>query len=186
MSAEAPATSPGGKIVIYEGEGGEVHVEVRFDRETVWPTQRQMADLFETSTDNVSLHLNNMFSTQELEREATTEDSSVVRTEGSRQVRRTMSHYNLDAIISVGPRTDSRRVVRPLHRPDDPNDRPGRVSGGSLRGHAMSNETAAPAPGSQIVGLRDRWRRSAGRRPTGARNGLAVPAGHGGGLCHHP
>ena len=112
MSAVAPATSPGGQIVVYETESGETRVDVRFDRETVWLTQRQMADLFETSTDNVSLHLNNIFSSQELEREATTEDSSVVRTEGSRQVRRTLTHYNLDAIISVGYRVNSRRGVR--------------------------------------------------------------------------
>ena len=112
MSAVAPATSPGGQIVVYEGEDGEARVEARFERETVWLTQRQMADLFETSTDNVSLHLNNIFSTQELEREATTEESSVVRTEGSRQVRRTLTHYNLDAIISVGYRVNSRRGVR--------------------------------------------------------------------------
>ena len=70
-----------------------------------------MADLFETSTDNISLHLTNIFSTQELEREATTEDSSVVQTEGSRQVRRTLTHYNLDAIISVGYRVNSQRGV---------------------------------------------------------------------------
>ena len=112
MSAGVPATSPGGQIVIYEVEGGEARVDVRFDRDSVWLTQRQMADLFETSTDNISLHLTNIFSTQELEREATTEDSSVVRTEGSRQVRRTLTHYNLDAIISVGYRVNSPRGVR--------------------------------------------------------------------------
>ena len=112
MSAAAPPTSPGGHILVYETEGGETRVDVRFDRETVWLTQRQMADLFDTSTDNVGLHLNNIFSTQELERSATTEDSSVVRTEGSRQVRRTLTHYNLDAIISVGYRVNSRRGVR--------------------------------------------------------------------------
>ena len=112
MSAVAPAASPGGQILIYEVEGGEARVDVRFDRDTVWLTQRQMADLFETSTDNVSLHLSNVFSSLELERESTTEESSVVRTEGSRQVRRTLTHYNLDAIISVGYRVNSRRGVR--------------------------------------------------------------------------
>ena len=112
MSAVVPATSPGGQVVVYETEGGETRVDVRFERETVWLTQRQMADLFETSTDNVSLHLNNVFSARELEREATTEDFSVVRTEGSRRVRRTLTHYNLDAIISVGYRVNSRRGVR--------------------------------------------------------------------------
>ena len=112
MSAVASATSPGGHVVVYETEGGEARVDVRFDRDSVWLTQRQMADLFETSTDNISLHLTNIFSTQELEREATTEDSSVVRTEGSRQVRRTLTHYDLDAIISVGYRVNSRSGVR--------------------------------------------------------------------------
>ena len=113
MSAVVPATSPGGQVVVYETEGGETRVDVRFERETVWLTQRQMADLFETSTDNVSLHLNNVFSARELEREATTEDFSVVRTEGSRRVRRTLTEDNLAATISVGSRIDSRRAVRP-------------------------------------------------------------------------
>ena len=111
-SSEAPAPTLGGEIIVYETDGGEARVDVRFDRDTVWLTQRQMADLFETSTDNISLHLTNIFSTQELEREATTEDSSVVRTEGSRQVRRTLTHYDLDAIISVGYRVNSRSGVR--------------------------------------------------------------------------
>ena len=111
MSAGVPATSPGGRVVVYETEGGEARVDVRFERETVWLTQRQMAGLFETSTDNISLHLNNIFSTQELGRGATTEDFSVVRTEGSRRVRRTLTHYNLDAIISVGYRVNSQRGV---------------------------------------------------------------------------
>ena len=112
MSAVAPPTSPGGHIVVYETEDGETRIEVRFDRETVWLTQGQMADLFDTSTNNVSFHLNNIFSAQELEREATTKESLVVRTEGSRQVQRTLTNYNLDAIISVGYRVNSRRGVR--------------------------------------------------------------------------
>jgi len=112
MSAVAPPTSPGGHIVVYETEDGETRIEVRFDRETVWLTQGQMADLFDTSTNNVSFHLNNIFSAQELEREATTKESLVVRTEGSRQVQRTLTNYNLDAISSVGYRVNSRRGVR--------------------------------------------------------------------------
>lgn len=111
MKAVAPATSPGGHIVVYETEDGETRIDVRFDRETVWLTQGQMAELFETSTNNVSFHLNNIVSAQELEREATTKESLVVRTEGSRQVQRTLTHDNLDAIISVGSRINSRRAV---------------------------------------------------------------------------
>ncbi|KAG0320959.1 hypothetical protein BGZ97_012466 [Linnemannia gamsii] len=70
-----------------------------------------MADLFETSTDNISLHLKNIYSDEELNEMATTEDSSVVRQEGSRQVTRQVKHYNLDAIISVGYRVSSKRAV---------------------------------------------------------------------------
>ena len=127
-SATSPA-SPGGEIVVYKAPDGAVRVDVRFDRETVWLTQRQMADLFETSTDNVSLHLNTIFSAQELEREATTKESLVVRTEGSRQVQRTLTHYNLDAIVPVGTRINFRHAVRPLHSPEDPRGRPGRLRG---------------------------------------------------------
>ena len=112
MSALAPATPPSGQVVVYEVEGGEARVDVRLDRETVWLTQRQMADLFETSPDNVSVHLKNVFSSRELDRAATTEDFSVVRTEGRRRVHRTLTHYNLDAIISVGYRVNSPRSVR--------------------------------------------------------------------------
>jgi Virulence protein RhuM family len=88
-------------------------VEVRLDaaHDTVWLTQRQMADLFETSTDNVSLHLKNVYESGELGEDATTEDSSVVRREGNRNVTRKVRHYNLDAIISVGYRVISKRAV---------------------------------------------------------------------------
>jgi len=111
MNAVVPPASPGGHIVVYETEDGETRIDVRCDRETVWLTQGQMAELFETSTNNVSFHLNNIFSAQELEREATTKESLVVRTEGNRQVQRTLTHYNLDAIISVGSRINSRLAV---------------------------------------------------------------------------
>jgi hypothetical protein len=68
-----------------------------------------MADLFETSADNVGLHIKNAYAEGELDERATTEDSSVVRSEGGRQVRRLIQHYNLDVIISVGYRVKSRR-----------------------------------------------------------------------------
>jgi prophage maintenance system killer protein len=99
-----------GEIVIYETEYS--NVEVRLDRETVWLTQRQMAELFGTSSDNISLHLKNIYSDEELEKKATTEDFSVVQKEGNRQIRRTLTHHNLDAIISVGYRVNSKRGVR--------------------------------------------------------------------------
>ena len=99
-----------GEIIIYEAE--ESTVEVRLDRDTVWLTQRQMAELFDTSADNISLHLKNIYNDEELEREATTENFSAVQKEGKRRVRRTFTHYNLDAIISVGYRINSKRGVR--------------------------------------------------------------------------
>nr|WP_246316269.1 virulence protein RhuM/Fic/DOC family protein [Tepidicella baoligensis] len=80
--------------------------------ETVWLTQAQMAELFDTSTDNISLHLKNIYADKELQEPATTEDFSVVRQEGARQVKRQLKHYNLDAIISVGYRVNSSRATR--------------------------------------------------------------------------
>jgi hypothetical protein len=97
-------------IVFYEGPGGVV--EVRLERDSVWLTQKQMAELFDTSTDNVGLHLKNIYHEEELEEGATAEDYSVVQQEGKRQVRRSLKHYNLDAIVSVGYRVNSRRGVR--------------------------------------------------------------------------
>jgi hypothetical protein len=73
--------APSGEVIVYETPDGGVRVEVQLDRDTVWLTQRQMADLFETSTDNISLHLKNVFADKELEEPATTEDFSVVQAE---------------------------------------------------------------------------------------------------------
>ena len=112
MSSAPPATRPEGEIVVYETPGGEVSVDVRLDRETVWLTQRQMAQVFGTTPANVQIHLRNVFSGGELEAEATTKDFLVVQTEGRRRVRRTLKHFDLDAIISVGYRVNSKRGVR--------------------------------------------------------------------------
>ena len=89
-------------IQIYRSADGQAQVEVRFDQETIWLSQAQMAQLFNTSADNISLHLKNIFTEQELDETATTEDFSVVRQEGRRQVTRRRKHYNLDAVLSVG------------------------------------------------------------------------------------
>lgn len=87
-------------IVIFDADAQQV--EVRLEGETLWVTQSQMAELFGTSTDNISLHLKKIYQDKELGEEATAEDFSVVRQEGARQVKRQLRHYNLDAIISVG------------------------------------------------------------------------------------
>ena len=94
------------QIVVYQ-PNETVRLDVRLENETVWLTQSQMATLFGCSTDNISLHLKNVYSVGELSREATTEDFSVVRMEGARKVRRNVTCYNLDAIISVGYRVNS-------------------------------------------------------------------------------
>lgn len=108
MTSEAPS----GEVIVYETPGGGVRVEVRLDRDTVWLTQRQMAGLFDTTPENVLMHLKNVFADKELEEGATTKDFLVVQAEASRRVRRQIKHYNLDAIISVGYRVNSRRAVR--------------------------------------------------------------------------
>lgn len=97
-------------IAIYEGPGGVV--EVRLDRESVWLTQRQMAELFDTSADNIGLHIKNIYKNQELIEKSTAEDYSVVRQEGQRRIQRRLKHYNLDVIISVGYRVNSRCGVQ--------------------------------------------------------------------------
>ena len=107
-----PNNTPGGEVLVYEAADGSVRVDVRLEQDTVWLTQRQMSELFETSIDNVGLHLKNIFADSELEEAATAEDFSVVQSEGGREVRRSLQHYNLDAIISVGYRVNSRRGVR--------------------------------------------------------------------------
>ena len=104
--------SPGGEILLYENGGEKEFVSVVFQDETFWLTQSGMAELFDCSTDNISLHLKNIYAEEELTPEATAEKISVVRQEGSRQVRRTLEHYNLDAIIAVGYRVNSKKATR--------------------------------------------------------------------------
>ena len=105
------AANPG-DFLIYQSESGQTRLEVRLSGETLWLTQVQMAELFQTSADNISLHLKNIFEDKELDEAATAEDFSVVRQEGARQVRRNLKHYNLDAIISVGYRVKSHTATR--------------------------------------------------------------------------
>lgn len=99
---------PSGQIVLYEPEGSGSALHVRLDGETVWLTQQQIAELLQTSRENITMHLRNVFDEGELDRVATSKDFLQVRREGSRTVRRAVAHYNLDAIISVGYRVKSR------------------------------------------------------------------------------
>jgi hypothetical protein len=103
--AEPPAKS---QFLIYRSENGRIKLDVRFEGETVWLTQPMMAELFDTTQQNVSLHLQNIFEEGELEVEATHKKFLSVRREGRRDVQRQLDFYNLDAIISVGYRVKSR------------------------------------------------------------------------------
>ena len=100
------------ELILYTTEDGRSQIRLRAKDQTVWLTQREMAELFDVTTDNVGLHLKNIFEDAELSREATTEDSSVVQIEGSREVKRPVTLYNLDAILAVGYRVRSPRGVQ--------------------------------------------------------------------------
>ena len=100
------------EIILYQDGESNVPVEVRYLGETFWLTQKEMALLFDCSSDNISLHLSNIYKEEELQESATTEEFSVVRQEGSRNVTRTLRFYNLDAIIAVGYRVNSKQATR--------------------------------------------------------------------------
>ena len=102
----------GSEIVLYETADGGVRLDVKLEQETVWLTQLQMATLFYTTPENVLMHLKNVYAEKELAKRSTTKDFLAVRTEGKRRIQRKLKHYNLDAIISVGYRVNSRRGVR--------------------------------------------------------------------------
>lgn len=100
------------EFLIFQIEGKEDGVQVVYHNESVWCTQKAMAQLFDCSSDNIGLHLKNIYETGELAQEATAEYFSVVQTEGERQVNRKLKFYNLDAIISVGYRVNSTRATQ--------------------------------------------------------------------------
>ncbi len=87
------------EFLIFQIEGKEQGIEVFYKDKTVWCTQKAMGMLFDCTSDNISVHLQNIYDTDELKKEATTEKISVVRREGNRDVNRTLQFYNLDAII---------------------------------------------------------------------------------------
>lgn len=95
------------QIIIYQTENGETKIDVRFQDETVWLTQKLMAELFQTTSQNITIHLKNIFEEGELEELATCKDFLHVQIEGRREVKRKQKFYNLDAIISVGYRIKS-------------------------------------------------------------------------------
>ncbi len=95
------------QIIIYQTETGQTKIDVRLENETVWLTQKQMAELFQTTPQNITIHLKNIFEEGELQEDATCKDFLHVQKEGNRIVERNQKFYNLDAIISVGYRIKS-------------------------------------------------------------------------------
>ena len=111
MSTSLVSSNPDqpGEFLFYQTDDGQTRIEVRVEVETVWLTQKQMAELFQTTKQNVSLHIQNIYEEGELTQTATVKEYLTVQTEGSRQVERSVEHYNLDVIISVGYRVKSLR-----------------------------------------------------------------------------
>ena len=99
-------------FILYNTPEHSEKVQVVVREETLWMTQKAMSELFGCTSDNISLHLKNIYEAGELQEEATSEKVSVVQTEGARQVTRKTLFYNLDAIISVGYRVNSVQAIR--------------------------------------------------------------------------
>ena len=95
------------QIIIYQTESGETKIDVRFQDETIWLTQKLMAELFQTTIPNVNIHITNIFDEGELDKNSTIKDFLIVQKEGNREVNRKQKFYNLDVIISVGYRIKS-------------------------------------------------------------------------------
>ena len=104
--------TPTSQILIYQAENGETKIDVRLEDETVWLTQKLMAELFQSTVPNINMHLKNIFEEGELNQKATIKKSLIVRKEGNREVSREVEFYSLDAIISVGYRIKSHTATR--------------------------------------------------------------------------
>ena len=100
------------KIIIYQTEDGQTQIDVRLENETVWLTQAQMAELFQTDRTSIVRHINNIYKVEELDRESTCAKIAQVQIEGKRNVKRNIPYFNLDMIISVGYRVNSKRGVK--------------------------------------------------------------------------
>lgn len=112
MSKDLMVRSSAQEFITFKVQEKDKGIQVRYENENLWMTQKSIAELFDCSSDNISLHLKNIFEENELDRNSTTEKFSVVQKEGSRNVNRVLEFYNLDAIISVGYRVNSIRATQ--------------------------------------------------------------------------
>lgn len=110
---ESHVTEPSkGQFLVYQAEDGTLKLDVRLEGESVWLTQDHMGQLFQTTQQKISLHIQNIYAEEELSSEPTHKKYLSVRTEGNREVKRAIDHYNLDMIISVGYRVKSHVATR--------------------------------------------------------------------------
>jgi len=109
VQVESSSEGPGGEVIVYEAPDGEVRVDVRLERETVWLSLGQMAELFGRDKSVISRHLSKVYASGELERRATVAKNATVQLEADREVSREIEYFNLDAILSVGYRVNSKR-----------------------------------------------------------------------------
>lgn len=107
-----PAALGKGQFLVSEAEDGRIKIDVRLVEETVWLSQALIAELFQTSVPNISMHIRNVYEEGQLKPEATIKKFLIVRQEGSQAVRRQLDHYKLDMIISVGYRVKSHGATR--------------------------------------------------------------------------
>ena len=112
MSKDLIIRSSSAEFLIFERQTHDKGIQVRFEEGDLWLTQKAMSELYDCSTDNISLHLKNIYNDLELDKESTTEDFSIVQKEGKREVKRNIKYYNLDAVISVGYRVNSDRAIQ--------------------------------------------------------------------------
>ena len=99
-------------IVIYQNEKGKIELRADIEKDTIWATELQIAELFDTTQQNANLHLKNIFKEGELNKKATHKESLLVRKEGGRAIKRQIECYNLDAIIAVGYRVNSKKATQ--------------------------------------------------------------------------
>lgn len=111
-NSHKPIRNSTAEFLIFTVEGAESSIEARYEDETIWLSQRMMAELFEVDVRTVNEHLKNIYSQEELQAEATIRKFRIVQTEGNREVTRNVDFYNLDAIISVGYRVNSLRATQ--------------------------------------------------------------------------
>lgn len=112
MNGEIKMPKNENNIIIYQDEDGITKVSVKFSDEDIWLTQNQIAEIYKTTKQNISSHINNIYKDKELDMNSTVKSFLTVQSEGNRQVKRNIDHYNLDMIIALGYRVQSQVATR--------------------------------------------------------------------------